>query len=134
VRAQRLCAAVVAGLLLLASSATRSSAGKSEFVPNFGAWHDLPPRSKESYVAGAFDALLLPGTPEDNADERGFVRCVADAGLTPMMIAELVGRRYAQHTEEWAYGPASVLVAALIDTCKTQMNDERRKSGLSPYP
>jgi hypothetical protein len=101
-------------------------------VANFGAWHNLPPPSKEAYIEGAFDALLLPGTPEDNADGRGFVRCVADAGLTPIVIAELIDRRYAQHSEEWAYGPASVLVSALIDICKTQMNDERRRSGLSP--
>jgi len=49
-----------------------------------------------------------------------------------MILTEMVDRRYAQHTEEWSYGPASVLAAALIETCKTQISDERRKSKLGP--
>lgn len=52
--------------------------------------------------------------------------------MTPEILSELVDRRYEKHTEEWSYGPAGVLVAALIDTCKIQINDERRNRKLDP--
>ena len=133
VRSHRLCAAVVVGLQLIAASATDSSADSPGFLVNFGAWDRLSPPSKSAYVAGAFDELTLSvETPDDKADMRGIVRCVKDAGLTPTMIAGLVDRRYAQHAEEWPSEPARVLVAALYTSCKTQIQDERRKGGLSP--
>jgi hypothetical protein len=66
----------------------------------------------------------------DKADERGVLICAGSGGLTPARLAEMVDRRYAQHSEEWGFVAAGVLAGAVIETCKTQINEERRRAGL----
>jgi hypothetical protein len=89
---------------------------------------------KWTYIAGAFDMLMNSGSEDLGviADQHAIQNCAMSDGITPFILTEMVDRRYEQHTEEWSSGPASVLTAALIETCKTQINDERRKSKLGP--
>jgi hypothetical protein len=103
------------------------------FVVNYGAWRALSQPSKNAYVAGALDALINPGSTDayEIADAKGVSNCALGAGFTPAVLAEMLDRRYAQHSEEWSYGAASELGAALVETCTAQINEERRKGGLS---
>ncbi len=119
-------------LLIFLSCIALACADGPKFDLNYGAWKAFPKGMKFTYIAGAFDMLMTSGSqdPYDQADQRAIGNCTTATGMTPEILSELVDRRYEQHTEEWAFGPANVLVAALIDACKTQINDERRNRKL----
>lgn len=124
---------LTAAMTIAALSAFGAHADSAKFGRNYGEWSALSDPSKSAYAAGAFDALMLPdSSPETAADLRGLSACAAAVGFTPKILAGLIDARYAAHPEERSVGAASVLTAALIDTCGTQMNSERRRSGLSP--
>ena len=125
-------------LTIAALSTFSAHADSPRFGRNHGEWSALSDPSKSAYAAGAFDALTLPdSSAETDADSRGLSECAATDGLTPKILAGLIDARYVAHPEERSAGAASVLTAALIDICGTQMDSERRRSGLSPltpYP
>ena len=125
-------------LTITALSAFGAHANSPRFGRNYGEWSALSESSKSAYAVGAFDALTLPdSSAETAADSRGLSACAAADGFTPKILAGLIDARYAAHPEEWSAGAASALTAALIDTYGTQMDSERRRSGLSPltpYP
>ena len=120
-------------LTIAALSAFGAHADSPRFGRNYGEWSALSEPSKSAYAAGAFDALMLPdSSAETAADSRGLSACAAADGFTPKILVGLIDGRYAAHPEEWSAGPASALTAALMDTCGTKIDSERRRSGLSP--
>ena len=61
---------------------------------------------KWTYAAGAVDMLMNSGSQDshDKADQRAIQTCIVSAGITPMILAEMVDRRYEQHSEDGAMG------------------------------
>ena len=124
---------LITTLTIVALSAFGAHADSLRFSRNYGEWSTLSDPSKSAYAAGAFDALMLPNSSaETAADLRGLSVCAAADGFSPRVLAGFIDACYAAHPEEWRAGAASTLTAALMDTCGTQMDSERRRSGLSP--
>lgn len=102
------------------------------FSANYGDWRGFSSPTKAGYASGAFDMLMHSGLFDaySMADTRGVAECAVGAGFTPVILAEMIDRRYAAHKEEWSVTAANVLAAAVFEACKIQINAVRRKMGL----
>ena len=126
---------VILCCLMVVAPAASWPSSMRQSIPDYGSWRALSFPSREAYISGAFDMFIndFPSEPANKADLEGIKLCANAAGFTPKILIEIVDRRYFQHNEEWGFGPSPILVAGLIDTCKVQINSERRKVGLPTH-
>ena len=114
---------------------TNADADQS-FIRNYGQWSKLGQSSKLAYVAGAFDELFNSmfadsgGDAATSADNDGIKTCVSETGMNEQIMSQMIDARYLKHSEEWTFGPASVLISSLLETCDPQIRLARVKLGL----
>ena len=127
--------AVASAIWLLGCS---NAFADGSLVTNYGQWRSLSQPLKIAYLSGSFDQLML-GLYSDSlankvagAEYLGIFDCVQTKGITTSIFVEMVDQRYLNHSNEWGFGPSAELNAAILDICKPQINEERRKFHLEP--
>jgi hypothetical protein len=118
----------IAALLLLALPA------QAEFVNSYGTWSKLTPAEQSAFVAGAFDASIIPqNEPDDLAYSYGIVACANAIDLSAAMLVDAVSNYYINNTEVWDVPAVVVLHNLLHKTCLYYINSERAKYALPAW-
>jgi hypothetical protein len=123
---------VLIALACITLNANPASAG---YVTNRAAWLDLSQVSRAAYAAGVFDGSLQIsfGDRDDEARVYGYDACVTRLGLKNGDLVTLINKTY-EDPIHWGAPPIFALLNQLQPMCRDDIDRERIKRGLSPFP
>ena len=108
---------------------------RADYVPSYGAWHDLSRSAKAGYAAGILDALVFwrhPNTDKDDTALRaGTMTCLERMSYKPSDLARLVDTGY-EDSNHARYSPSFVLVCELRKQCMGDLGKAASALGASP--
>ena len=90
------------------------------FINHKTDWDSMPPLQKIGYVQGVFDEQTMLLTSDDEEVirlKKHRSACVANMGMTPQGLIELIDTTYRNDVSIWRFPPNIALIAGLYKMC-----------------
>jgi len=106
----------------------------ANFIVNRAGWNELSAQQKEGYAVGVFDALLIVYQDEKrlSAAAMGRSDCATELKITGADLSKMISDAYARDSANWQQQPSALLYTETYRTCKTYIDAQRAKLGLTP--